>query len=80
MDSSDYCLNFIGVDDSGLDEEIINMRKNREKNSISNLKKVIKKITNFEDLHKWFYNEHNCYNCNFLERHKNICKTTRASY
>lgn len=60
-----YNLDFIGVSDNGLDMNIINSRIKREKQSIINLKKVISKINNLEDFHKWFHNEHNCYNCNF---------------
>ena len=65
LDNTKYNLNFIGVSDKGLDTNIINSRRIREKNSIINLKKVISKINNLEELHIWFHNEHNCYNCNF---------------
>ena len=65
LDNTKYNLNFIGVSDKGLDTNIINSRRIREKNSIINLKKVISKINNLESFHIWFHNEHNCYNCNF---------------
>ena len=78
--SKQYNIDFIGVSDEGLDDNIIKVRREREKNSVDNLNKLIKKVTNFDELHRWFHNEHNCYNCNFSERSQIKCKIARASY
>ena len=79
LENIKFNLDFIGVSDLGLNNDIISCRKIREKKSIENLKKVILKIDNLEKLHKWFYNEHNCYNCNFENKIK-INNKVKNSY
>jgi len=78
LDNKEYNLNYIGVTDKGLDEEIITMRKEREKKSLENLKKLNKKIKNLEEFHIWFHNEHNCYNCNF--KREEVDEKTKKTY
>ena len=73
-------LFLIVLANSQLNSNIINLRKKREKKSIINLKnKVISKINNLQEFHKWFHNEHNCYNCNFGDI-KNIDENIKKSY
>ena len=80
MENKNYNIKFIGVSDEGIDREIISIRKEREKNSIINLIKLKDKIKNIEEFHKWFHNEHNCYNCNITNRREKISNLVKLSY
>ena len=55
-------IQYYSVTDEGLDDDIINSRVIREKESLCNLNKyVISKITNLQQFHRWFYEDHKAY-------------------
>lgn len=53
---------YLEAKDDDIDENIIKIRKSREKRSCNNLKKnVISKLKTLDKFHKWFYTEHKAY-------------------
>jgi hypothetical protein len=73
-----YNLEYIPVTDFGLDENIIKIRKKREKKSKENILILKEKIKTMKDFIDWLYKEHNAYNNNFLysEEISKECKNT----
>jgi hypothetical protein len=55
-------IKYYRVTDDGLDEDLINIRRNREQQSLNNLRvHIIPRIDTLQKLHKWFYEEHKAY-------------------
>lgn len=73
-----YKLNYFPVTDFGLNEEILDSRIEREKNSKKNVLILKEKIKSMREFHEWFYKEHNAYNNNFLyiEKISEKCKNS----
>lgn len=63
-----YQLDFEKVSDNGIDEIILDARKNKEAESLSQLKKLIPRITTLKSFHKWLFTEHNAYSVNKYEQ------------
>lgn len=60
--NKDINIIYISSSNNNLNKDILESRKEREKNSISNLKNfLISKINTLELFHKWFYTEHKAY-------------------
>jgi hypothetical protein len=58
----DIHISYISTPNTNLDKTVLEIRKEREKNSINNLKQyLINKYNNLEKFHKWFYTEHKAY-------------------
>ena len=55
-------INYIGVENI-IDDELLNIRNNREKESIKSFKETIVNKKTTKDFFEWFYIEHNAYNC-----------------
>lgn len=58
---TEYELKFICVSDEGIDPTLINARKEKERSSIERLKKTMKDISTWEELHRWIFTEHLAY-------------------
>lgn len=58
-------LRYLEVNSDNLDNEIIEVRKQREVKSIENLNNLQKTITDWNHFIDWFYHEHKAYNCDF---------------
>lgn len=56
-----YELNFEPVSDSGIDQELINARKKKEKKSLENFLRTSKEIEDIVQLHKWLFTRHAAY-------------------
>lgn len=78
----DINIECMSANDNELDESIIKIRTEREKKSLNALKeKVMNKINNIDQFHKWFYTEHNAYCSNSeLIRKNTISDKERKSY
>lgn len=55
-------MKFIGVENI-IDAELLNLRKNRENQSIKLFNAIVNSKKTIEDFFEWFYVEHNAYNC-----------------
>ncbi len=53
---------YYSVSDIGLDKNMIKDRKDRESNSLNNIKLLSDRIKTVNELHKWLFTEHNAYN------------------
>ena len=77
-------LGFLSVNSRDLDENIIKVRLQREKQSLLNLKDKIRKIRTLEEFHQWFFTEHKAYNCDFEHLTKqnlnDVDEDTKSSY
>lgn len=78
----DSNLIFIEASDDNLEENIVNVRIEREKRSIYNLKNnLINKLNTLEEVHKWFFTEHKAYCSNSeLIRNVNISENEKKTY
>lgn len=72
-------LTFLEVNSKYLDDEIINVRKLRENNSLNSVILLQNHITTFTDFIDWFYHKHKAYNCDFNHT-ENIDHITKQSY
>lgn len=57
----EYKLDFIEVSDDGLDEELVNLRIEKEKESLLKLNATKEKICNLSQFHDWLYSQHAAY-------------------
>lgn len=73
-------LTFLDSDSSYLDNEIIDSRINREKRSLRNLRNTIARIDTWSKFHRWFYTEHQAYNCHFNSVQEVVDEKTKATY
>lgn len=73
-------LDFLEVSTKYLDTDIIGSRADREERSLQNLKLTIKQLNTWDKFYKWFYSEHQAYNCRFNEVREHIDEKTKASY
>lgn len=74
-------LVFLEATDDKSEQVVIDARTQREKKSVENLKKLIKKLDNKETFHKWLFEEHKAYSCNFInEKRDPIPETLKKSY
>ena len=81
--TSKRSVDFLSVNSLDLDQNIINARSQREKQSLANLQDKIINITTLKDFHTWFFNEHKAYNCDYddLINHKSeLDNYTKSSY
>lgn len=61
--SQDINITYI-TSENNMDNELLNLRKNREKQSVESFKKnIVDKIKTVDEFIEWFYVEHNAYNC-----------------
>lgn len=73
-------IDFMEVRSDSLDSEIIDSRRNREARSLLQLKGTIERVNTWSDFHRWFYTDHQAYNCNFDMPKEKIDPHTRNSY
>ena len=59
--SNDYTLAFEEVPDRGMDEELLQLRIQKEKNGLENVGRLKEKIRTWEDFHQWLFTEHGAY-------------------
>ena len=61
--SQDINITYI-TSENNMDNELLNIRKRREKQSVESFKKnIVDKIKTVDEFIEWFYVEHNAYNC-----------------
>jgi len=58
-------ISYLPVSSSYLDQDIIQARADREMRSLEHLQTVIRRVTDWQAFHEWFYQEHKAYNCQF---------------
>jgi len=58
---NDYTLAFEEVPDRGMDEELLQLRIQKEKKGLENILRLKKEILTFEDFHQWLFTEHGAY-------------------
>ena len=78
-----YNLRFIEASDKGLDPDIINARRKREKKSLSNLQTTIKSIKNLDQFHCWLFTDHKAYassSIHTVDHTIEVDETTQKSY
>jgi hypothetical protein len=75
-------IKYYRVTDDELDNDIISIRRSRERDSLNNLKDhVIPKIKTIQEFHKWFYEEHKAYCANaHIIREVVVDETTKKTY
>lgn len=75
-------IKYYRVTDDELDNDIISIRRSRERESLNNLKNhVIPKIKTIQEFHKWFYEEHKAYCANaHIIREVVVDETTKKTY
>jgi hypothetical protein len=56
-----YQLDFESVTDDGIEKEMLQARKKREKASLKHVLKMQKTIRDLKAFHRWFYTEHKAY-------------------
>jgi uncharacterized SAM-binding protein YcdF (DUF218 family) len=61
FDDAAYELHFEAVPDQGMDENLLKVKKEKEKKSLENVLHLKKKIRTFEQLHNWLFTEHEAY-------------------
>jgi hypothetical protein len=76
----EFEMDFAEVSSRYLDNEIIDARSRRERRSLERLLKTVEEIDSWEKLHRWFYNDHQAYNCNFDGPREKIDPRTVSSY
>lgn len=59
--SFEYKLDFLSVPDTGINEDILQSRREKEKESLANFLYLKAEITNIKDLHKWLFSKHKAY-------------------
>jgi len=81
--SKSYELAYLAHSDVGLDEGILNARRDREMASMHNLERNIERIKTMEQFHEWFFTEHRAYNCILAEEdhhREQVDEQTKLSY
>jgi hypothetical protein len=63
---NDYTLVFEEVPDRGMDEELLQLRIQKEKKDLENVSRLKEKIRTFEDFHQWLFTEHGAYSASVL--------------
>lgn len=63
-----YQLDFLAVSDAGFNKKLLAARIEKEKQSLTNFKKTIKKIKNLKQLHNWLFTEHDAYAINKIPK------------
>lgn len=76
----EYKIDFVDVSSKYLDNEIVEARSARERRSLERLIGTIEKIQTWKDFHRWFYLDHQAYNCNFEGPRERIDLKTSQSY
>lgn len=61
FEQNDYTLVFEEVPDLGMDEELLQLRIQKEKKGLENVLRLKEKIRTFEDFHQWLFTEHGAY-------------------
>jgi hypothetical protein len=80
MGESGFEIDYLEVKSDNLDSEIIDARKNREARSLMQLKGTIERVNMWSDFHRWFYVDHQAYNCNFDMPKEKIDQHTSNTY
>lgn len=75
----DLKVDFLSCSDKGVNKESLKARIKKELKSTENIKKLSSKIRTFEDFHKWLFNCHDCYSCEF-KNNKKIDKKLLDTY
>ena len=75
-----YEIGFLEVKSDNLDSEIIDARRTREARSLFQLKGTMEVVNTWDDFHRWFYVDHQAYNCNFEMPKEKIDIRTSNSY
>ncbi len=73
-------VDFLEVSTKYLDREIIEIRKDREIRSAENLREMIEGIHDLVGFHRWFYVNHQAYNCNFNNKREILSEDIKRSY
>ena len=58
---NDYTLAFEEVPDRDMDEELLQLRIQKEKKGLENILRLKEKIHTWEDFHQWLFTEHGAY-------------------
>ena len=58
---NDYTLDFVEAPDRGMDEELLKLRIQKEKQGLENILRLKKKIQTFGDFHQWLFTQHGAY-------------------
>jgi uncharacterized SAM-binding protein YcdF (DUF218 family) len=61
FEQNDYTLVFEEVPDLGMDEELLQLRIQKEKKGLENVLRLKKRICTLEDFHHWLFTEHGAY-------------------
>ena len=70
---------YLKVSTKLLQQDIIQARFEKEQQSLNHLQETIRTITTWEQFHRWFYTEHQAYNCHFKPPEP-LNELTKASY
>jgi hypothetical protein len=79
-DDGGFKIDYLQVNSDNLDNEIVDARKGREARSLIQLKNTIQRVSEWSDFHRWFYVDHQAYNCNFDMPKEKIDRHTSNSY
>ena len=61
VDSTHYQLNFESVTDESIDRQILQARKEKERESLEQLSPIKRQVKTLQDFHKWLFSEHGAY-------------------
>ena len=61
IDSTHYQLNFESVTDESIDRQMLQARKEKERESLEQLSPIKRQVKTLQDFHKWLFSEHGAY-------------------
>lgn len=76
-----YNFLFLKVnDEDNVPKDVLDVRIQREKNSVKHLKNVISSIKTIKHFNEWLYTEHKSYSCLYLNHKEEIPDSVKKSY